>query len=299
MIFSTHGIIYNQFVILGGSQGRHLLHGATFFPIFNFFMNNNNTQSQSSGISLWFKPKVVLIFLAMILLAGIVIISILREKIVRDQNWQVSMVGQGRVTYEPDTAIVSLGVQVDKAQTAEAALQEVNTKMATIVNSLETLGVSKENIITQNYSVYPHYDTINDSTKVTGYTANQLLNVKIYPIKDNDDNVQSVIAAVSKAGANQITGITFETSKLNDLKQQARLSAIKDAKSKASELSTALGVELGEVVGWWENTIKSPEVYGYYKGDYVGFGGGAGGAPVTPSGASEIIIEVNITYQLE
>ena len=144
LIFSTHGIIYNQFVILGGSQGRHLLHGATFFPIFNFFMNNNNTQSQSSGISLWFKPKVVLIFLAMILLAGIVIISILREKIVRDQNWQVSMVGQGRVTYEPDTALVSLGVQVDKAQTAEAALQKGKNKKGPNIKFFGKIGVFKK-----------------------------------------------------------------------------------------------------------------------------------------------------------
>ena len=86
--------------------------------------------------------------------------------------------------------------------------------------------------------------------------------------------------------------------KIEDIKQEARLKAIVDAKKKAKTLSRSLGVRLGKIVGWWENfNPPMPPYYGEFGG---GLGGGGGvAAPVVPSGLGEINMEVNISYKIK
>ena len=43
-----------------------------------------------------------------VLLATIVIVAILRDRIVNQPQWQVSVTGQGKVAYQPDIAVVTL-----------------------------------------------------------------------------------------------------------------------------------------------------------------------------------------------
>ncbi|MDD4332550.1 MAG: SIMPL domain-containing protein [Patescibacteria group bacterium] len=251
----------------------------------------------------WRSPKTILIFLGVVLLAAIIIFSILREKIVQNDNWTINVVGQGKVAYQPEVAKVSLGVQIDKVQKADDALNQLNTKMNSIVKALKEAGISEEDVQTQNYTLSPQYDTIQGELKVGGYSTNQTVVVKVKDIVNNQDKVSKIIAIATKAGANQLGGVAFEPENVNDLKQEARVKAITDARNKATGIAGALGVKLGKVVGWWENTISSPDYSGYsYYGGGIGGGGGgmAGGSvPSVPTGLREIIIEVNLNYKIK
>jgi uncharacterized protein YggE len=256
---------------------------------------DNNTSVKTG----WKSPWVALAILGMLLLAGIIIVSIIRERIVSEQQWQINVIGQGKVTYQPDTANITMGVQIDKAAKADEALNQLNDKMNKIYQAIEKLGVAKQDIQTQNYSLSPVYDSISGETKPSGYNANQLLIVKVKDIQSKSDMISKIISEASKAGINQINGVSFEASNLNELKQEARLKAIADARSKAGNISTALGVKLKKVVGWWENII-SPEGQYYYDGGKGGMGGGIISAePTTPSGDKELIIEVNLNYSIK
>ena len=98
-------------------------------------------------------------------------------------------------------------------------------------------------------------------------------------------------------------GIVFDVSNLEQLKQQARVAAIADAKSKAGAQAQAAGVSLGDIMGWWENVIQSPDSAAYAASGDMGKGGagGSGGGavyPVLPSGSQEIIIEVSLNYRI-
>lgn len=253
--------------------------------------------------SSWRSPKTILILIGIVLLSAIIIIAILREKIVQDNNWTVNVVGQGKVAYQPEVAKISLGVQIDKVQKADDALNQLNTKMNSIIKALKEAGISEENIQTQNYTLSPQYDTILGELKVGGYSTNQTVVVKVKDILNNQDKVSKIIAIATKAGANQLGGVAFEPENVNDLKQEARVKAITDARAKATGIANALGVRLGKVVGWWENTISSPDYpsYSYYGGGIGGGGGmGAGGSsPSIPTGLREIIIEVNLNYKIK
>jgi len=249
-------------------------------------------------MSEWKSPKVVIIILGMILLSGIITAAILRDRLVNQQFRSVTVTGQGKVTYNPDLALVTLGVQIDKVAKPEDALNQLNTKVNGVIKAVKTLGIADENIQTQNYSLYPQYDYNKDNVSaVSGYSANQQLVIKVINYDKDPGKLSSVIAAASKAGANQVNNLSFDASNMNDLKQQARILAITDAKTKSDALASAAGVKLEEITGWYENLINPVPVYSDYgKG---GAGGGAVSVPSVPTGNREVVIEIGVTYNIK
>jgi hypothetical protein len=238
--------------------------------------------------------------LALLVVAAIVIVALLRDRLVNQQFRQVTVTGQGRIAYQPDEALVTLGVQIDKVAKPEDALNQLNTKVNNIIAAVKASGVPVENIQTQNYSLNPQYSyPSNAAPIVSGYSANEQLVIKVTGYNQEPNKLSRAIAAASKAGANQINNLSFDASNLDDLKQQARVLAIKDARGKSQALATAAGVELEEIVGWYENYIQSPSL----SADYSAKGGlgGGGSTPIaqTPSGNQEVVIEIGVNYNVK
>lgn len=256
----------------------------------------NENQSCCVG---WRSPKTILALIAILVLGAVIIISILRERIVADPQYQISVAGQGKVVYDPDVARVNLEVEISKAAKPEDALNQLNDKMKKVIAAIEQTGIAKENIQTQNYTLIPQYDTIENISKVTGYNANQSIIIKVDNINKNSDKVSTVIAAAGNAGTNKINGVSFEASNINELKQVARLKAIADARLKAKNVGKALGVRLGKVVGWWENYVTPDYAVNYYDGK-GGMGGGGGvSSPSVSAGDRELIMDVNVSYKIK
>lgn len=255
--------------------------------------------------SQWVNPKNAMIFASMILLFGIIFVSILREKIVNENNDITTITGQGKISYQPDIAVVTLGVQVDRVSKAQEALGKLNDSMNKVIEATKALGISAEDIQTQAYSLFPHYDyqiTSGGATIPSGYDANQQIIIKVKGIDANPNLVGSVIESASGAGANQVVGISFDVSNLNELKQKARIEAINDARSKSGGLAKAAGIrKMGKVVSWYENIIKSPDL----QNSGYGMGGSdatlsskAPLAPQIPNGNQDIIIEIGLNYRI-
>ena len=247
----------------------------------------------------WKSPRVIIMIVGMLLLAGIITVAILRDRIINQQFRSVTVTGQGKVAYNPDIAIVTLGVQIDKLAKPEEALSQLNNKVSSIVKAVKALGITEENIQTQNYSLYPQYDYKDNISVVSGYNANQQIVIKVVDYDKSPNKLSTVIAEASKAGANQVNNLAFDASNMNDLKQTARIEAISDAKSKSDALAAAAGVQLEDITGWYENLINPLPVYAT---DYGKGGMGAGGAvsnPVIGAGGREVIIEIGVTYNIK
>jgi uncharacterized protein YggE len=160
------------------------------------------------------------------------------------------------------------------------------------------LGIKKEDIQTQAYALNPQYDYKDNVTTIAGYGANQRLAIKISDILSNREIVNQVVASAGSTAANQVVGIEFSVSNMNDLKQQAKIAAISDAKSKSSGLAKAAGIKLGKVENWYENEVQSPE----FPLANMGYGGSdvasAKSTPQIPAGTQEIIMEIGLTYEV-
>jgi|GEM_PF-218666 len=236
--------------------------------------------------------------IGLILLTGIIIIAILRDRIVSPQFKSVTITGQGKVSYTPDLAIVTLGVQIDKVAKPDEALNQLNSKVADIIAAVKAVGIAPADIQTQNYSLYPQYDYKDNVSVVAGYNANEQLIIKVSGYDQDQTKLSQVIAAASKAGANQVNNLSFDASNMNDLKQEARVKAIADAKAKSTALAESAGVKLKDIIGWYEN-MTVPITYS--TADYGKGGMGAGGvvSPETPAGDREVIMEIGVTYNIK
>lgn len=115
-----------------------------------------------------FKGHNLVKIIGILALCAIIIVAILRDRIVNDRFKQITAIGQGKITYVPDTAVINLGVQVDRAPKAEDALNQLNDRIDKIKKAVIAVGVKEEDITTSNYSLYPQYDYRIDNT---GYSV--------------------------------------------------------------------------------------------------------------------------------
>ena len=109
--------------------------------------------------------------------------------------------------------------------------------------------------------------------------------------------VGAVLSGAAARGANQVGSLTFSVDDPKKAKEEARAIAIKDAREKAGRLSADLGVSLKKIVNYGESGGGGPQPI-YAQADF-GFGKGGGFPVPAPSGENEIIITVNLTYEIK
>ncbi|MCZ7573814.1 MAG: SIMPL domain-containing protein [Ardenticatenaceae bacterium] len=204
----------------------------------------------------------------------------------------VSVSGHGEVQATPDQATVTVGVQ-SQAATAEAALDENNTKMAALLKVIKDAGVASKDIQTSNFSIFPVYEeknVSNEPPRVIGYRVNNQVVVKVRSL----DALGSLLDAVVKAGANQIQGIAFGFADPQALLDQAREQAMKDAQRKATQLATLGNSQLGPVLTISEGGVTPPRVV--VERTMVA----PAAAPAVPveAGESTVTVDVQVTYTL-
>ncbi|MEK7139181.1 MAG: SIMPL domain-containing protein [Patescibacteria group bacterium] len=207
----------------------------------------------------------------------------------------ISVEGTGKVTVVPDVATFSLGVMTEKSLVAEAQ-KENTTKMNKIVSTLQEMGIDQKDLQTSQYNIYPQYNWLNDRQSLRGYQVSQDLTVKVR----NLDKVGEVFARAGDLGANNIGGLQFTVDDIEKSKDEARLAAITDAKTKAETLADAAGMKLGKIVGYWENPSGIVPMMAKSVMDYgLGMGGGlTAPTPEIQVGSNEIIMTVSLSYEV-
>lgn len=206
----------------------------------------------------------------------------------------VSFSGEGKVVAKPDIAKIRLSIVTD-ALTSKAAQDENSKKSKALSDYLKNQKLEDKDVKTTGYNIYPQYkySQYGGNPQITGYQVDQSMEIKIRDL----DKVSDILDGVVSAGANQVNGLSFEIDDPEALKAEARAKAIADAKKKASELKSQVGISLGKIVNFSENTDGYP-VPIYYGAKEMGIGGGRGG-PSIPTGENEISVSVSITYQIK
>lgn len=154
-----------------------------------------------------------------------------------------SAVGEAKLT--PDRASIYVGVQ-SRASTAAAAARENAQRQRAIIDAIVALGVSREQISTENYTVAPEtrYDQSTQKSTVTGYVVSNVVRVELQRI----DQVASVIDAALGKGANQINSLDFFSSNSDSARHQALAAATATARSDAESMARAAGGTLGPLL---------------------------------------------------
>lgn len=156
----------------------------------------------------------------------------------------VSVVGQGIVLAQPNLARITVGVEISDQSLANAQAQAAQ-RMDAVVAKLKADGIADDDIRTVSYNVTPQYD----QQVLRGYSVQNLVEVR-------SRNVSALGALLDDAvgsGATRIYGISFESSDMESLKNQARDQAMANAAAKAQQLAKDGGVNLGRPIAIEEN----------------------------------------------
>ncbi len=165
---------------------------------------------------------------------------------------QIIVDGSASISLPADYAVVELGVTYsDKTLTIAA---DHNAKqMNDIIAKLESLGVSQDEMHTNNFSMSPQYNydygKLGENETLAGYTVSNTLSVTIRDL----ENISKILDAAIGAGANTSYGLSFYSLKNEEAYLEALKNAVEDGLKKAMVLAESIGGHLGSVVSVKEN----------------------------------------------
>lgn len=202
----------------------------------------------------------------------------------------VTVNGHGSVMTTPDAASVVVGVTITE-DTLSAAQQGATDTMTAVLAALEAQGIASEDIQTASYyvQVLQNYDENGMPTEINQFQVSNQVNVIIRDV----NAVGTTLDAVVAAGANTIYGVSFIVTDASEPAAEARVLAVEDARTRASQLAEAAGMSLGQILSMNETYGPSPLPYKY---------GGAGAAmesavPIE-AGSSTVAVDVVIVFEL-
>lgn len=227
-------------------------------------------------------------------LLALALVSLTPAQADTDLRRTITLTGHAEVKTAPDMAVVNLGV-FSQGATAKAAL-EANTKnMSGLMAVLKAAGIDDKDIQTSNFSVGPRYEnnTNNNPPKVIGYDVTNSVIVTVHKL----DDLGALLDKAVSAGSNQIDSMSFTVSDPQELQDQARKTAVKDAQRKAALMAEAAGAKLGNVL--YINDSTPGPIPMSMRGGMMADAMVAKAAPV-PVAQGQMVIssDVNVVWEL-
>jgi uncharacterized protein YggE len=201
--------------------------------------------------------------------------------------------GQGEAKVAPDRASLLVNVQT-RATTAAAAASENATKTRAVLDALAKLGLPREQLGTEGYTVYPEmrYDNNGGSPKVTGYVVTNTVKAETHRV----EQAGAMIDAALGAGANMINSLSFYASSIDVPRREAIAAAVASARADAEAMARAAGGSLGALLEMSTQGPTTPPRPMYDMAMARGKVAQAEPTPVNP-GLQTVTVFVNARWQ--
>lgn len=201
----------------------------------------------------------------------------------------VNVTGEGTVSVIPDQ--VTISVSVENTGDDVVALKSLNDKTVDeVLKHIKQSGVEAKDIQTQYVSLNKRYDY---NTKTYSYYAKQTITVLLRNLKNYDPLVSGLV----QKGINSIDGITFGSSKADELKSQARKLAISNAKMKAQEYAGVLNQKIGKALQISEQGNVNPPMPLYRSKGLMA--SDSGGEETLAVGEMEMKVNIQVVFELQ
>ncbi len=167
----------------------------------------------------------------------------------------ITVSATGQVAAEPDQARISSGVTTEAA-TAKDALAQNSAAMTKVIAGLKESGIEAKDIQTTSFRIDPRYTRAKEgeAPAIDGYRVTNQVEVTAR----NLDRLGEILDKLVTLGANEMTGLSFEVSAAETLRDEARKEAVANAKRRAELYAEAAGAEIGEVLRIQEGSDMGP-----------------------------------------
>ena len=162
--------------------------------------------------------------------------------------------GQGEAKVAPDRASLLVNVQT-RGATAAAGAAENAQKTRAVLDALGKLGLPREQLGTEGYSVTPElrYDKDGGSPRVTGYVVTNTVRAETHRV----EQAGAMIDAALGAGANMINSLSFYAASIDAPRREAIGAAVASARADAEAMARAAGGTLGSLL---EMSTQGPTI---------------------------------------
>jgi uncharacterized protein YggE len=224
----------------------------------------------------------------------------------------IAVSGKGKISARPDIAEVTAGV-VTHAPSARDALAANNAATSRLFETLKERGIAEKDIQTSQISITPEYSQpqprgypappgANEQPaqtefipRLVGYKVENSVRVTSRRI----DQLGPLLDAVVQAGANQLYGISFRVENPEELSDEARKRAMRDAKHKGELLAGEAGVVLGPPLKIAEQQQGGPGALPYdFEVPMPVAAAPRAPAMAVAAGEQELTVTVSVIYEL-
>lgn len=212
----------------------------------------------------------------------------------------ITVSGKGEIQAIPDISRFTITVS-EKSATQSEALAKTSEKINAVILALTNAGIAEKDIQTENVSTYPEYEYARTvemypptgSQKLVGYTSSHTLSVKVRTL----DLVPTVQQIFADQKITTVFGPELSVDDVEVLGEQARELAIFDAKEQAKILAKQLGVRVGKIVAFSENT--SAGTMPLYRMESAMDMSIKSSEPTIAKGEQTITAQVSVTYRIK
>lgn len=206
----------------------------------------------------------------------------------------ISVDGTSVIKAMPDRATVNISIESTAKDAKEASAQNAIV-MNKIQKNIMALAITKDNIKTTNYNLYPLYNRKdNGRQEITGYSVSNQITVTV----DNIDIVGNVIDTAINAGANSVNSVEFSLKDPQSYKDKVLVQAINDAKRKADIIAKTLGKNVVNVVSVNSNNSYI-EARTFNSMMYAKAADSAAVGASSPIQAGDISVKANVSIVFE
>lgn len=153
----------------------------------------------------------------------------------------VSTFGSAIIRIEPDLASIRFAVSRLEQRPKEAfgRAHEAARSVQTYISQAKINEVSSSRVtLTQTFKY------VQSEQKFIGYTATIAYHLLLRDL----NRVEEILIGLTDAGVNEINAVDYQTSRLKEIRAQARQQAVKAAREKAENYCQAAGTTLGPVI---------------------------------------------------
>lgn len=154
----------------------------------------------------------------------------------------VHAIGTGRAAAAPDVMVIDAGVEVTAADPG-AAFEQAKSAMTGLRDAVLSLGVEERNLRTSQVDLHPTYDR---EGRINGHQASLGLRITVKDIAGSGSVIDAATAGAGEYA--RLGGIRLDHSDPAALEDQARETAVADARVRAVALAALAGRQLGRCV---------------------------------------------------
>jgi uncharacterized protein YggE len=150
----------------------------------------------------------------------------------------IAVTASAEIKTAPDEFTLTVGVDTSAAD-ADAAKVANDKSMAALLDVTRAEKVDANDARTDDMTIRVRYD--DSPHRIVGYDAHKSLTVVLH----DGARVERILTELSKAGANRLDGVAYSSTRVVDLRKEARVMAVTAARDKAQAMAAALGQRIG------------------------------------------------------